>query len=368
MVEISDIKFDCRHFRGHIPCKPNKLYGAVCSDDCQYYDKTDTRILIIKLGAAGDVIRTTPLLYPLKEQYPNSKIYWLTYSPDLVPLNKETTNPVDEVMMYNLQNVSYLLATHFDVTINLDKDNEAISLMKNLSSGIKLGFTERDGYCYPANKDAEHKFITGLFDQISEANTKSYLEEMFEICGYKFNGEEYILYADPGFDMDWDIDINKKAVGLNTGCGSRWVSRQWADERWLDLINLLTGNGFEVVLLGGPEEDAKNKMLSSKSTAKYFGTYPLKTFINLVNKCDIVITQVTMAMHIALGLKKNLLLINNIFNPNEFELYGRGEIISPSKECKCYFAPKCTNDEYRCMEYLFPKDIAKIVSKRASFM
>ena len=36
---------------------------------------------------------------------------------------------------------------------------------------------------------------------------------------------------------------------------------------------------------------------------------------------DLVVTAVTMAMHIALGLGKKLVLFNNIFNPHEFELY-----------------------------------------------
>ena len=36
------------------------------------------RILIIKLDAVGDVLRTTSLLHALKKQYPASHISWLT--------------------------------------------------------------------------------------------------------------------------------------------------------------------------------------------------------------------------------------------------------------------------------------------------
>ena len=36
------------------------------------------KILIIKLGALGDVVRTIPILSAIKEKYPNSEIYWLT--------------------------------------------------------------------------------------------------------------------------------------------------------------------------------------------------------------------------------------------------------------------------------------------------
>ena len=358
MIKLPEIKFDCRYFKGHIPCKPNKLYGAVCNK-CEYYDKTEEKVLIIKLGAAGDVIRTTPILYPLKRDYPNAKIYWLTYSPSLVPSNVSQGLIADEILDYNLQNVSFLKEVQFDLLINLDKDKEAISLADTITAKKKLGFTLKNGYCYPINENAEHKFITGLFDNVSQGNNRSYLDEMFEICGYKYEGEKYILNVDESYNREWSIDKNKRVVGLNTGCGSRWISRLWENDKWLKLIELLNENGFEVVLLGGPDEHERNTYLSENSAAKYFGTFNLKTFINLVNQCDLVVTQVTMGMHIALGLGKKLVLMNNIFNPNEFELYGNGAIVSPRKECKCYFAPQCTNDEYRCMDYMMPEDVFK---------
>lgn len=354
MLKLSDLKTDCRYFRGDVPCRQNKQFGVTC-DKCEFYKKTDSKILIIKLGAAGDVIRTTPLLYPIKNEYPNSKIYWLTYTPDLVPVNSEYS--ADVVLKCDFTSVLYLKEVEFAVVINLDKDREAISLMSVLKSKKYFGFTIKDGLCSPVNKLAEHKYLTGVFDILSKANEKSYLTEIFEICGYKFNKEKYILELDDKYDTKWDIDSEKKVIGLNTGCGERWTSRLWSDDNWIKLINILTDNGYEVILLGGKQEDEKNKLYAGKSKAKYFGHFSLKTFLNLVNKCELVITQVTMTMHIAIGLNKKLLLMNNIFNPNEYELYGKGEIIQPRKECKCYFSPKCVNKDYQCMDHLFPDDV-----------
>jgi heptosyltransferase-2 len=354
MFNFSDLKTDCRHFKGDIPCKPNKQFGVMC-DNCDFYKKTDSKILIIKLGAAGDVIRTTPLLFPLKNQYPEAKIFWLTYTPDLVPVNSVVS--ADVVLKCNFQNIMYLKEAEFDIVINLDKDHEAISLMNNLRAKKKFGYTIKDGLCYPVNELAEHKYLTGVFDNLSKENKKSYLDEIFEICGYNFNKEKYILELDEKLAGKWDIDLSKKIIGLNTGCGERWTSRLWSDDNWINLIHRLTDKGFEVILLGGAQEDLKNRLYAESTKAKYFGDFPLKTFLNLVNKCELVITQVTMTMHIAIGLKKKLLLMNNIFNPNEYELYGNGGIIQPHKECKCYFSPKCINPEYNCMDFLFPEDV-----------
>lgn len=354
MFKISDLRTDCRYFKGDVPCSQNKQFGVMCNN-CEFYRKTNVKILIIKLGAAGDVIRTTPLLYPLKEEYPDGKIFWLTYTPELVPVNSDIC--ADVVLKCTFQNAMYLREMEFDVVINLDKDREAISLMNNIKAKKKFGYTIKDGLCYPVNELAEHKFLTGVFDNLSKENKKNYLEEIFEICGYKFKKEKYILELDKHFDGKWDIATQKNVIGLNTGCGERWTSRLWSDDNWINLINRLTDNGYEVVLLGGHQEDLKNRLYAENTKAKYFGHFSLKTFVNLVNKCDIVITQVTMTMHISIGLNKKLVLMNNIFNPNEYELYGNGEIIQPRKECKCYFSPKCVNPEYSCMDYLLPEDV-----------
>lgn len=363
MFKISDLKTDCRFFRGDIPCRLSKQYGVMC-DKCEFYKKTDSKILIIKLGAAGDVIRTTPLLYPLKREYPGSKIFWLTYTPELVPVNTEVCT--DVVLKCDFQNILYLEETEFDIAINLDKDREAISLMNKLNSKKKFGYTIKNGLCYPVNEYAEHKYLTGIFDNLSKENKKSYLEEIFELCRYRFKKEKYIIECDESYDKKWDIDFGKRVIGLNTGCGSRWTSRLWSDDKWMDLINRLTDRGFEVILLGGQQEDLKNRYYSENTKGKYFGHFSLKTFLNLANKCELIVTQVTMTMHIAIGLGKKLVLMNNIFNPNEYELYGNGEIVQPRKECKCYFSPKCINKEYNCMDYMFPEDIFNATVKLLS--
>ncbi len=77
---------DCLHFRGDIPCRPNKEQGYMC-DGCPVYAPIGKRILIIKLGAIGDVIRTTPLLRKLRQQYPHCHITWVTHTPAILPKN-----------------------------------------------------------------------------------------------------------------------------------------------------------------------------------------------------------------------------------------------------------------------------------------
>ncbi|MBK7632185.1 MAG: glycosyltransferase family 9 protein [Ignavibacteriales bacterium] len=355
MLKTNQLKYDCRFFRGDIPCKPHKQFSVHCVDEtgnnCKYYDPIKEKILIIKLGATGDVIRTTPILSPLKKQFPNSKIFWLTLSPAVVP------EVADVVLDFNLANIEFLKAEQFNLLINLDKDKEACALANQISAKEKKGFVLKNGIPSPVNPHAEHKYLTGIFDDYSTQNTKNYMVEMFEILGYNYNGEKYILPDFKSQNVDWDLDRKKKVIGLNTGCGGRWTSRLWKDEYWIELAKSLLNNNYEVLFLGGEQEDEKNKMFAQKSGGKYFGHFSLGKFINLVDQCDLVVTAVTMAMHITLGLNKKIILFNNIFNKHEFELFGLGEIIEPEKECTCFYKPTCTNTNYRCMDLI---SVAKV--------
>ncbi|MGB2867929.1 MAG: glycosyltransferase family 9 protein [Bacteroidota bacterium] len=351
------LKTDCRHFRGDIPCTPHKQFGVHCVDekgkDCVHYDRIDKKILIIKLGAVGDVIRTTPLLHKLKQIHPHAKIFWLTNSPEILP------SQVDERLRFSLPAVVALRSMQFDILYNLDKDREACALCAQISATEKRGCILKDGVITPIDNNAEAKYLTGVFNDVSKANRKSYPQEIFEMCGFPFAGERYILDRPTSGKRGWKINPKKTVIGLNTGCGDRWTSRLWEDGNWISLAKNLRKKGYEVVLLGGEQEHAKNLRFARASKAKYFGHFPLREFIDLVDQCDLVVTGVTMAMHITIGLGKKIILFNNIFNKYEFELYGLGSVLEPEKPCQCFYQPTCTNKHYRCMESL---SVERVVS------
>jgi ADP-heptose:LPS heptosyltransferase len=337
-------KADCRHFKGYMPCPQHKTHNVHC-DNCQFYDKTDQKILLIKLGAIGDVIRTTVLLHRMWKEFPSAQIWWLTYSPQVVP------SRVDRVFTFRPEDLLTIEETPFSRAYNLDKDPYACAFMNRVKADEKYGYHLVDGMPAPINELSQHKFVTGLFDDVNQANKRNYPDEIYENCGWEYNGEDYILDYDTS--IKWDIpNDGKKIVGLNTGCGERWVSRLWKNEHWIELINLLRNESYFPMLLGGKQEHENNEILARETGCYYPGHFSLQGFISLMGECDLVVTGVTMAMHITIGLKKQMVLINNIFNPYEFELFGRGEIVQPDKECKCFFSARCKNDEYNCMDHL----------------
>ena len=387
------VKYDCRHFEGHIPCKPNKQFDVQC-DDCSHYDKNTssiifldtkesllqeifkicnfskqelieeapkrqaqvTRILFIKLGAIGDVIRTTPLLTKYRKDYGDCHFTWITHSPQVVPKDE-----VDVIYKWDAPSVFTVAKQEFDIAINLDKDKEACMLLSHVDARDKFGFIWKDGHINTATDKAEHKLITGLFDHISKNNTKNYLEEIFEICHFEFNKEEYMINLNESLSDKWNEELGKLSkgktiIGLNTGCGERWKTRLWPKEYWVELIKDLEKKGYFCLLMGGLDEDEMNRYYQSQTKATYLGTFSLEEFIAITNNTEIIVTPVSMMMHIALALQKQMMLFHNIFNVHEFELYGRGIIIEPTSGCDCYFGNSCSREK-RCMNDISVQDV-----------
>ena len=392
-MKKEDVRYDCSYFQGHIPCKPNKQFDVQC-DDCSHYDNTKssikkldtkelllkeiykicnfsnlvskkenttevankTKILFVKLGAIGDVIRTTPLLERYKKEFGDCHFSWITHSPQVLPKEQ-----VDLVYKWNESSVSFLAHQNFDIAINLDKDKEACMFLTLVNSKKKFGFIWQDGHINTATDQAEHKLITGIFDHISKKNTKNYLEEIFEICHFDFNGEEYQINLHQDLSNAWSKRLDELAgdkiiIGLNTGCGLRWKTRLWPKKYWINLINELEKQGYFCLLMGGKDEDKMNRFYAKETNATYLGTFSLEEFIAITNNTDIIVTPVSMMMHIALALSKQLMLFHNIFNVNEFELYNRGIIIEPTSGCDCYFGNTCSRKK-SCMEDISVQDV-----------
>ncbi len=360
---FNDVRQDCIHFRGGIPCAPNKVKGVMCT--CEDFRPISKRILIIKLGALGDVIRTTPLIVKYRQLYPDCHITWLTLSPDVLP--KKGINLIlrpEAFSLWQIQNGDY------DIAINLDKETEACMLLAAVKATEKFGYTWENNRIAPATPAAVHKLMTGFFDQISLRNTKSYLEEIFEICHLEFQHEPYLINKNEELSAKWTKQLRELAgdrliVGLNTGCGPRWNTRLWPADYWQNLAHQLKANGLFPVFLGGSLEDEKNQAMAAETGTYYPGHFSLEEFIALTDGCDLIVTQVSMMMHIATALEKKMVLMNNIFNRHEFELYGRGEIIEPSVGCECHFGNTCKRGT-SCMHDLTSDEVAQAVLRVAN--
>jgi ADP-heptose:LPS heptosyltransferase len=222
---------DCRYFKGEIPCRPHKEHGVHC-DGCEYYDKIKFRILIIKLDAPGDVLRTTCILQGLKESHPNSHITWLTM-PTAFPFF-ENNNLVDAILDCSAHSLLQIQSEPYDIVFNPDASPKSAILAALAKGKVKRGFGYNEkGHVYLFNKDAQKWFEMGLFDDIKKANTETYQKIISEMLGIRYSSYDIIFNIDEGekafaksFAEKHGVSKEDLVIGLNTGAGSRWQNKK----------------------------------------------------------------------------------------------------------------------------------------------
>lgn len=345
---LDELKTDCFHFRGDLPCGPHRRNGKTCT--CDEYTPVSRRGVIIKLGAAGDVLRTTPLLRAINPQKSGTKVLWVTDYPELLPPE------ACEAVKPTAATVARLQASEWDFCWNLDKDSDACALESLVRAKERAGFMLKGGVPSPINPLAWHKFATGIDNGYSRVNTLSYVQEIFQIVGLPFEREEYWLRS-PNQDARRRAEALLPGggwIGLNTGAGWRWPTRLWPEASWRELIALLKAKGLSPVILGGPEEIALNTNLAASTGCLWPGVQSLDTFFAMIQRCSCVVSSVTQAMHLAIAARVPLVLFNNIFNPHEFELYGRGVILGPPVNCDCFYDATCRTGR-NCMDEISPE-------------
>jgi ADP-heptose:LPS heptosyltransferase len=102
-----------------------------------HYAPRGEQILIIKLGAMGDVLRTKSLLPALKRAHPTSWIVWLT-APGSESIARDPL--VDEVRTLTTEGVMSLEHRPWTRVLCLDKDPHALALSAKLDAKIRQGF------------------------------------------------------------------------------------------------------------------------------------------------------------------------------------------------------------------------------------
>jgi len=331
----------------------------------------DGKILLIKIGAMGDVLRTTPLLHALKEKAPHCHITWVTRSESVELLQN---NPLlDRCIALGAQDSRFLVET-FDTVICLDKDPEATSLASLVQAPRKYGFLmdSRSGNLCPANEAARYIFRLGFDDELKfRQNRKTYQEIIFEAVGLPYKRQEYIYVMTPEekrfaeeFRTRHKVDRGNPVVGLNSGAGPVFATKRWAKEKFVQLAERLWAEyRYRCVLFGGPHEVEKNQWILANARAPIVDAgcgNTLRQFAALIDLCDILVASDTIAMHLAIALQKKVVALFGPTCEQEVDLYDRGRKLFVGASCAPCYRSSCENNP-NCMDMISAEDVLRTV-------
>jgi ADP-heptose:LPS heptosyltransferase len=328
--------------------------------------------LIIKCRAQGDVLRTTPLLPALKRKYPLSHVTWLV---DLESLDLLRYNPyINRLLGYDLESALTLQVAEFDILISLDKEPGLTALATRVKASQKRGFGMNEfGNLTVFNPAADYAYRLGVDDELKfSRNRKTYQEIIHEAAEVPYGHDEYV-FGLPDEAKEKARRFMKRirwtgrrpSIGLNTGAGAKFETKQWPAGHYLRLIKHLTQKTrADVFLLGGPREKEFNRLLSGKSGARVHDTGTDNTvleFAGFISLLDVVVTSDTLGMHLAIALKKPVIALFGPTCPQEIDLYGRGTKLFQATGCSPCYRQTCP--EARCMSEITPDRVSAEIDK-----
>ncbi len=318
--------------------------------------------MIVKLGALGDVLRTTTCLTPLKERYPASHITWITRR-NAVPLLE--SNPlVDRVLAVEDNYMETILVEQFDLAIGPETDQLSALIMRGMRAGTKRGYiaAERGGVI-PLSDAAHEWWLMGLDDARKQANRRTYGEWLYDICELSGPVARPLLHVSGSahdavtkrLDLSWQRASQR--VAFNTGGSARWAQKRWNPEYYPQLAQHVISNdpGASVLLVGGPDERTLNQRLRGDYPAFVDGgsAQSMEEFAATIAAADWVLTGDSLCYHVACAVGTPALCLVGPTSPWKFDTYGTNAIVNPALDCIACYHAKCPLS-VTCMDVMTP--------------
>jgi ADP-heptose:LPS heptosyltransferase len=307
------INRSCRFYKGSRPCKFNKEDGSECPT-CRHVSTYSSRVLIIKLDALGDVLRTGCLLPILAARHGAPYICWLT-RPDAVEI-VAMMEGVDEVLSFDVDGLARMEAGHWDHVYSLSNDYSSASLA-NIAAPVNpvVGYTVRDGVLHPSNEAAKHWLEMAAFDRLKKANKETYQKLMLDIIGESGSAAAPRLKRDPRAELaaksrlaDLFSHSSRPLLAINIGAGTRWPKKMLdAGQVSILVARILENAEVDIVLVGGRAEEGKaadilalcknRPRVRAALSAQSFGD-----FVAILRQCSALLCGDTLALHIATAI------------------------------------------------------------------
>jgi lipopolysaccharide heptosyltransferase III len=357
------VRYDCRHCTGYRPCGIN----PVC-EGCEACDPVSHRILIIKLGAMGDVVRTTPVLTAVRREWPGAHVTWITEAccRDLLK-----NNPlIDRLLIWGFEAITLLEAMRFDLVLNFEKDFAALALGERVEAAERRGYRlTTTGAVGIADERAGYALRLGIDDNLKfHVNTKSVQQVACEMVGLEWEGDLCLFEADPAaeakraaFESAHPAVQGRTLIGVSTGCGPGYPTKRWTIENVIGLLARLSSRpSTEVILLGGGRERGFNGEILERADGRVIDGGCDNTFdeyVGLLMACDAIVSTDSMPMHLAVALGKPVVALFGPTTPREVALGPCSEKVITEMDCSpCYLTscPKTDHGGALCMERMSP--------------
>lgn len=333
------------------------------------------KILVIKLGAMGDLILGTPSFRMIRHRFRTASISLLVDKrlsalvADCPHVNESI--PIDRHKLshpgYLLKLAKRLRKEGYDLSIDL-QNNKWTHLLAFIS-----GIPERYGF---------RRRPFGLLVNRHDRNihkTESPVRNQFRILsklGIQDLEEDLELWPQPEREayveslLKGEGEMNgKKLVGFAIGASPQWKTKRWPLENYRALGQRLAGQGCRMVLIGTSEDASAAQTLVQEHTQDYVNligkTTPLD-LVSLVKRLDVLVTGDTAPLHVAAAMQTKFV---TLFGPTDSKRHappGEGVVLETHHlPCRpCYKGECREKEELACLRRITVNEVYDAVRKQ----
>jgi heptosyltransferase-1 len=202
---------------------------------------SDSRLLIVRLGALGDIIHTLPAAAALKRKAPGRRLSWLVENKWLPLL--EGNPHLDEVVTLDRSSGVSTIASGLSLR-RLDFPG-AIDFQGLIKSAIcsRLAANSVRGF---AMAQLRERHAAWLYHETIHSSAAHVIDQNLELAGC--SGAPHEFWIPPGKPEgslpDRDFVLASPLAG--------WGGKQWPSDRYAELRTLLADRGLALVLNGPP--------------------------------------------------------------------------------------------------------------------
>jgi heptosyltransferase-2 len=321
----------------------------------------------------GAVVRSTALLAAIKRQHPSMHLTWVTQAPMHHLLRSHRL--IDRVLTTSIDDQLTLGALEFDIAYVIDKSLVAAGLLKLTQADQVYGFVSdpATGAILPATSAGEKLWQLGLDDHqkffVNQKTENELVHEALELGPYQKDDYQLELLALEKFESLrrhelWTLRKDQPVIGFNTGCGPLMPAKKWTPEFHRQVIQKFLDLGFKnLVLLGGPEDQARNQEIGAGLPVIQSATNEgIRDGLISIDACDIVISGDSFGLHLGIAMKKFMIAWFGPSCAHEIELYGRGVKLLTEAPCSPCWKRHCAQSRM-CYDQIQPESVVQALDQ-----
>ena len=323
-----------------------------------------SKVLIIKLGALGDMLRATPAIRCLCLHYGEENVSILTIASLQELVRKLFGKAVTALVsprhkgMAALKTALSLKQYGFNIVVDLQGNTLSKLYSWASCSATRVGLWPG----WPYNK-------SGTISRNQKCDVIQSIRQMFNSIDIEdpyrsFDEQDWINTTPRNIEVFMERNHLRPGqfVLMHAGSSSRWISKRWPESHFLRLAKLFSEQGITVVWIGGADDKNLCARLAYQCGVNACGKLSITDLIHIGKSALLSVTNDSAPMH-ALGLSGGKVF--GIFGPTDWQrsyaIHNQSRVLSANVACSPCHRPVCPLAEKQnlCMNNMTPELVMK---------